>query len=1457
MGAWAQSNPAPVRLAMVSTCGGDVFANEIAIAEAQLSGDVGIHLVERREIQKVMNEQSLWSCGLTDSGQALKAGKLLGADVFAAVETLTPTSAVPAVVIFDAHTGVTLGDVTLPAGNSETYGTAMAMAVREALHKRAGMGSAQRTVSLVAVSSVGLPQEMQQACEAVGLLLEQRLVNSPSLILLERRRLENVNKEPAQGLNPATNELASALTFIEITVYRTNAAGGLEGVARLADAQGKHVAQVKAAVPQVSFAGLAAALLPPLLGALEAAPMGQAPDAVREARRFYNESVFLLNNNNPVRALQTAEAAAALAPEDVGSLGQLALCLAQEAVRLLPDRSKGVEGTMPFALRSAELCLHIRQMLSNRGKALPLPGLEADLRLSTYRDDAPNVPGYWETVSRYYFETDAATQRQMDELARLLRESRVLMGAKSLRAHVKDKKTATEFTGDMNYIMQCSSKWAPSSDAWSRDMEWLMGLWMEVYRTNRLFASVRPMARLACFANGCAQPQNPFKKWSLQPSDLARLGQIFEQMAAHPDPAIQTYGKISQFALQHRGKKSSDEAMKAQYRDLMQAIRNQISSNGVRADGSYDKLFYTAARDLIDFLPEPDERRQEHQALFEWMLHKEELTYWTALNATDPNAKRFSQYSRYPYPFPTEPLGYTTNDFPRLLSNEQQLQELIASKTARDVDGSGLSKQFGSLANELKDVRKAVLALSPELDANQTKKVPWLRAEPIDSLLQGKYQELVRTLQIQPAQQAYQAPLLGRVVSADSNRVTALARWPQAKTAVLNCLQIPLDGGPAQSLTGPFLFPYPLTGPCMIHEDKLIIGSRPKGFAVYSLADKRLEMITAESGLPGSDIDCMAAVDGRLFVCFQHGPIASYDLATKGCQVLASQRAAESLSPLDNLPTGFEVVEMLPDPARHRVLFTITLNKIRLGDPLIGLWEINAKTGRLRQLCQTYRCIQSMRANGGDELLIYCTARFAPNTPSQKDATPTLSLASVNLRDDTARVLWQFDGGKMGPKLSADKQTRCMEMEFAPPFLHDGNQLWFAGWNKNHPSCLSLDSGEVYDFELPPTDEKPRVFRAFDWTLQGRQVLADCWGEIYVLRLPETNSPPREVPIRKQPSANTKAVAANKLNTDGTDELKAALAHLDRRDLPDAESVAQLQRMADNGDVRAAMWLARFYVNGNFSVPPDPDKGRKMAASLVPELEKLAEKGDADAQYLVGVAYYSGLGTERDLGKAVQWATRSADAGQPFAVNQLGLMFALGHGVGPDIGKARQLFSRAEDQGLAAAAVNLATYGDDWRDDTQRLKRLRTVPLVQALGMQKEEGIAFLRAKAVISDPKAATETVTSNGRRRCHFRADGVLIEVDLANERIVNVEAHSKGFLGSEQFKGEMPLGIGWNAVPNAAQLVLGEPDSSGSVSSDHAYGMAYRMENIYFAVMFATEGDKTLKLWRAYEKWAEKTN
>jgi Sel1 repeat len=308
------------------------------------------------------------------------------------------------------------------------------------------------------------------------------------------------------------------------------------------------------------------------------------------------------------------------------------------------------------------------------------------------------------------------------------------------------------------------------------------------------------------------------------------------------------------------------------------------------------------------------------------------------------------------------------------------------------------------------------------------------------------------------------------------------------------------------------------------------------------------------------------------------------------------------------------------------------------------------------------------------------------------------------------------------------------------------------------------------------------------------------------------------------------------------------------REKDPGEDVAQIfVQLAEKGDPRGTMWLARLYKKGRCSMPMRPDYAQKMATDVIADIKRLAEKGDREAQFLLGAAHQEALGTDRNLEKARQWYNRAAEAGHVLAMNNLGFMLAMGHGGDPNIVKARFLFSRAAEQGSFTALHNIVEFGPSDQGDQQRLQALRSVAAVQALGMRKDEGIRFLAERGLIANPNDYQQDEYKE-RQRYRFRQDGLVLNVDVS-DRITNVEGHAHGSIGKQQFRGENPLGLSWKANGRSTVETFGTPDDHGYHEPDEAYGYVYRMDNVCFVVLTGYEGDRTVKLWRVFEKWAVK--
>lgn len=113
-----------------------------------------------------------------------------------------------------------------------------------------------------------------------------------------------------------------------------------------------------------------------------------------------------------------------------------------------------------------------------------------------------------------------------------------------------------------------------------------------------------------------------------------------------------------------------------------------------------------------------------------------------------------------------------------------------------------------------------------------------------------------------------------------------------------------------------------------------------------------------------------------------------------------------------------------------------------------------------------------------------------------------------------------------------------------------------------------------------------------------------------------------------------------------------------------------------------------------FAVPAHAQSGSRPsseeAATVLENARPLAENGNANAQYNMGVLYDEGYGVDQNYATARGWYEKAAAQQYAKAEHNLGIMYQGGHGVPADDAKAAEWFKRAAKHGEPAAQNNLA-----------------------------------------------------------------------------------------------------------------------------------------------------------------------
>ena len=131
------------------------------------------------------------------------------------------------------------------------------------------------------------------------------------------------------------------------------------------------------------------------------------------------------------------------------------------------------------------------------------------------------------------------------------------------------------------------------------------------------------------------------------------------------------------------------------------------------------------------------------------------------------------------------------------------------------------------------------------------------------------------------------------------------------------------------------------------------------------------------------------------------------------------------------------------------------------------------------------------------------------------------------------------------------------------------------------------------------------------------------------------------------------------------------------------QEITPLQAAAQRGDARAQFELGVRYAEGRGGLSRD----LKLAAQW---LAKAAEQGVATAQYRLGSLYEKGLGVERNAEHARSLYEKAASAGNARAMHNLGVLFVQNGDGWPDYASAAAWFRKAAEYGVRDSQFNLA-----------------------------------------------------------------------------------------------------------------------------------------------------------------------
>lgn len=133
-----------------------------------------------------------------------------------------------------------------------------------------------------------------------------------------------------------------------------------------------------------------------------------------------------------------------------------------------------------------------------------------------------------------------------------------------------------------------------------------------------------------------------------------------------------------------------------------------------------------------------------------------------------------------------------------------------------------------------------------------------------------------------------------------------------------------------------------------------------------------------------------------------------------------------------------------------------------------------------------------------------------------------------------------------------------------------------------------------------------------------------------------------------------------------------------------------------NGILRTTTLIAALAVFPVGLNAQDLGKGMEYAQAgnfeaALKEWRPLAERGNIEAQFNLGIMYEKGDGVEPDLSEALRWYRLAADQGDALAQYNVAVYYAQGMGVAQDFKESMRWSRLAAKQGDALAQFNIAT----------------------------------------------------------------------------------------------------------------------------------------------------------------------
>lgn len=321
----------PARVALIADKASDLYKSPlVSLLEVELSRKDNIQLLERAEIDKILQEQQLSVAGLLQRQKVVKAGRLLRVDAFLLLSTEADKDQkqnrdkLLRVRLVETIHGLRLLDSFEEHGSAklEDIVKRIIEKVIAAVPKIMLPPNEVIPVGIVDIHRVQLSERYQWLARILPVMLSVRLSKELRIIMLEREDLRILNDEKllTEGKDA---EFWNSAVVIDGYLQRGGTNNDIEMKLRLRRAEDRVMSAFTVPVepnePSIAVEKATKDIIQELLNA----PPTSSWQPKQEAQEFFRQGQLLMNHNRNKDAIKMLETAHALQPDNVFYTGSL------------------------------------------------------------------------------------------------------------------------------------------------------------------------------------------------------------------------------------------------------------------------------------------------------------------------------------------------------------------------------------------------------------------------------------------------------------------------------------------------------------------------------------------------------------------------------------------------------------------------------------------------------------------------------------------------------------------------------------------------------------------------------------------------------------------------------------------------------------------------------------------------------------------------------------------------------------------------------------------------------------------------------------------------------------------------------------------------------------------------------------------------------------------------------